>query len=101
MSDRVHLLIDEGDKARYQEVAAREGKSLSVWLREAAEQRYRAAVGERALRSREELDAFFAECDAREMGREPDWDVHKRVIEESITGVPSRLHESEPQKRKI
>jgi hypothetical protein len=90
MSERVHLVIDGADKARYQEVAAREGKSLSVWLREAAEQRYLAAQGTRALATPAHLDAFFAECDARETGTEPDWSVHKKVIEESMShGLPA------------
>ena len=84
MSDRVHVLIDEADKERYREIAAREGKSLSVWLREAAEEKYRAAAGARVLTSRGDLESFFDRCDATEVGREPDWAVHRRVIEESI-----------------
>ncbi len=99
VSDRVHLLIDEGDKARYRDVATREGKSLSVWLREAAEQRYRATVGERALSSRADLEAFFAECGARERGTEPDWSLHKRVIEESL-GDSLGTGARQPSKRK-
>lgn len=42
------------------------------------------------FQSREDLQRFFAECDAREgPGVEPDWEVHKRAIEESRTrGLP-------------
>ena len=42
------------------------------------------------FQSREDLQRFFAECDAREgPGAEPDWEVHKRAIEESRTrGLP-------------
>jgi len=35
------------------------------------------------LSSVEELRAFFEACDAREQGSEPDWDQHRKVIEES------------------
>ena len=49
-------------------------------------------VPDRAQRfqSREDLQRFFAECDAREgLGVEPDWEVHKRAIEESrMKGLP-------------
>ncbi|MYD92708.1 MAG: hypothetical protein F4Y02_03235 [Chloroflexi bacterium] len=49
-------------------------------------------VPDRAQRcqSREDLQRFFAECDAREgPGVEPDWEVPKRAIEESRTrGLP-------------
>ena len=101
MSERVHLVIDGVDKARYQELAAREGKSLSVWLREAAEQRYRAAQGTRALTTPADLDAFFAECDARETGTEPDWSVHKKVIEESMShGLPATAGPARKRRRR-
>jgi hypothetical protein len=52
--------------------------------REAAEETYRAAAGARVLTSRGDLESFFDRCDATEVGREPDWAVHRRVIEESI-----------------
>jgi len=35
------------------------------------------------LDSAARLNSFFAECDAREAGREPDWDEHRRVIDGS------------------
>jgi hypothetical protein len=34
--------------------------------------------------SLEELKAFFAASDAREQGREPDWEDHLKVIEASM-----------------
>lgn len=42
------------------------------------------------FQSREDLQRFFAECDARESpGVEPDWEEHKRAIEESrMQGLP-------------
>lgn len=44
----------------------------------------------RKFESVEDLKRFFEECDARQgPGVEPDWEEHKRVIEESITrGLP-------------
>ena len=34
----------------------------------------------RGFQSVEGLDAFFASCDERELGREPDWEQHLEVI---------------------
>lgn len=82
---RIHIVLPESDKARYAAQAAREGKSLGAWLREAAEGRLREAQGARRLDTLEELDAFFAECDAREVCREPDWEEHLRLIRQSRT----------------
>jgi hypothetical protein len=77
---RIHILLPQSDKSRYAAQAAREGKSLGAWLREAAEEKLRQAGSGVRLDSLEELDAFFAECDARESAREPDWEEHLRVI---------------------
>jgi len=85
MTARIHVLLDEADKARYRRQAEREGKSLGAWLREAAEERLRAAEEQRSLRSRSDLAAFFAECDARETAVEPDWDDQKALIFRSKT----------------
>jgi hypothetical protein len=83
MASRIHILLDEAEKARYRRQAQREGKSLGAWLREAAEDRLRAAAGHRDLRSRSGLEQFFAECDQHEVGTEPDWLEHRRLIERS------------------
>lgn len=83
MSTRIHIPIDEADKARYRRQAAREGKSLAAWLREAAEDRLRAATEEVDLRSVRDLEGFFQACDEREEGPEPDWAEHERVIQRS------------------
>lgn len=84
---RIHFLVDGEDKLRYEAQAAREGMSLGAWLREAAEERYRAARDAEPFASAEELDEFFAECDAetRLTGptREPDWTEHRRVLDAS------------------
>lgn len=83
MSERIHIVLDPDDKARYRAQAEREGKSLAAWLREAAEDRLRAARKARSLRSREALAAFFDACDEREIDREPDWTEHRDAIQRS------------------
>ena len=83
MTSRIHVLLDDAEKARYRAQAAREGKSLGAWLRAAAEDRLRAAEGRRDLRTRSGLEQFFTECDRRESGREPDWEDHRLAIERS------------------
>ncbi len=82
---RIHIVLPGPDKARYAAQAAREGKSLGAWLREAAEERLRQTRNETRLETLEELNAFFAACDARETGREPDWEEHLRVMTRSRT----------------
>ena len=84
MTTRIHIPIDEADKVRYRRQAEREGLSLAAWLREAAEARLAAAEEAPRLDSREELERFFAACDAREVEEEPDWEEHRKVIESSM-----------------
>jgi hypothetical protein len=81
---RIHIPIDKAEHERFRRQAEREGKSLAAWLRDAARQRLAAAEGRPRMDSLEELKAFFAACAARETGREPDWDEHQRVIEQSV-----------------
>jgi hypothetical protein len=86
MAERIHIVLSRSEKERYRQMAAREGKTLSEWLRAAADERAaKAAPGK--LDSDEALRAFFAECDAREAGRgpEPDWEEHKKNIERSMS----------------
>jgi hypothetical protein len=87
---RIHFLVDGEDKLRYEGQAAREGMSLGAWLREAAEERYRASQATQLFSSVDELDTFFAECDSgSEHGgpsREPDWAEHQRVLDSSRRG---------------
>lgn len=82
MSSRVQLVMDEVEREEFRRAAAREGLSLSDWLRRAARARLEAGRPP-VLSSVEELRAFFRACDAREQGSEPDWDQHRKVIEES------------------
>ena len=80
---RIHIVLPERDKVRYASQAAREGKSLGAWLREAAEAKLEDAEQQGRLDTPEALDRFFAECDAREAAAEPDWEEHLRVMARS------------------
>ena len=82
MSSRVQVVMDEMEREAFRRAAAREGLSLSDWLRRAARDRLTAAAP-RKLATVDELREFFGECDRREAGREPDWEEHRKVIEES------------------
>lgn len=83
MADRIHVVLDPAEKERFRAAAEREGKTLSAWLRDVAQDRLRARSG-RGLDTADELGAFFRHCDEREVGREPDWESHRRVIERSV-----------------
>ncbi len=86
---RIQVPIDESERERFRQQAEREGKSLAAWLRQAGREKLVAAERARPLDTLEELQAFFAECDGRESGSEPDWEEHRRVIETSIRSGPS------------
>lgn len=86
VTDRIHLVVEEADKERYRREAEREGVSLSEWLRDAARRKLAEADARAELDTLEKLRDFFAACDRRERGREPDWQEHRRVIEESLGG---------------
>jgi hypothetical protein len=82
MSTRVQVLLDELDREAFRRRAEAEGLSLSAWLRQAGRDRL-AARPQPKLATRKDLRAFFAACDAREKGREPEWREHLGVIERS------------------
>ena len=86
MSDveRIHIVLSQAEKERFRTRAAREGKSLSAWIRDAAREKLLAEEARSRLNSRMRLKEFFQECDAREFGAEPDWVDHRKVIEGSI-----------------
>jgi hypothetical protein len=84
MKERIHLILDTDEKERFKRVAAKEQKTLSSWLRDAAREKADAVEGRARLETREALEAFFQRCDERESGQEPDWEEHRRVIERSI-----------------
>jgi hypothetical protein len=83
MSTRIQVVLDEKEREQFRREAASEGISLSAWMREAARERAASAGTRPRHLDAEGLRAFFAECDARETGSEPDWEQHLRVIEHS------------------
>lgn len=84
MPERIHLVLSAAEKERYRLAAARVGVSLSEWLRQAAEERAAAEAEAVALETIDQLRAFFAACDARETGTEPDWEVQRELLEASM-----------------
>jgi hypothetical protein len=80
---RVQVLVDETEREAFRQVAEREGKSLSGWLRESAKERLEASKAANRITSVADLKKFFKACDLREKGREPDWQEHLRAMEES------------------
>ncbi len=86
MTVRVQVLLTAEEREAFRAVAKKEGLSLSAWLRRAGQDRARDAAAGKRLRTAADLRAFFAECDARERSREPDWAEAKRVIEDGRLG---------------
>jgi hypothetical protein len=86
---RVQVILDEAEKEAFRHVAREEGMSLSAWLRRAGRERLSARRGRPRIRTVKDLRAFFAACDRRERGREPDWEEHLAVIERSIRASAS------------
>jgi len=89
MSARIQLVLDAAEKERFRARAREEGKTLSQWLRDVARQALLRGEGSAEIRTVEELQAFFRQCDDREVGTEPDWEAHRRQIDESRShGLP-------------
>ncbi len=82
MATRVQVVLGQEERERFRRQAELEGKSLSSWLREAGRERLDTRRARR-IASAADLNAFFRKCDARERGREPDWEEHQAVIERS------------------
>ena len=81
---RVQLVMPDEDRDRFVHQARSEGMTLSAWLRTAARQRLEEQQKSHPFESPADLDGFFRACDALEgPGREPDWEEHLAVIEES------------------
>ena len=84
---RIQLVLSDGDRERYIYHAKREEKSLSAWLREAAQEKIdkNTKDDQRPFASAEEVRAFFRECDAMNEGYGPelDWEEYKKIIEDS------------------
>lgn len=87
---RVQLIIPDEDRYRYVRQAKRDGLTLSAWLRAAAREKLKAEEESDRFKSVEDLRRFFAECDAKQGPEvEPDWEEHKRAIQESrLRGLP-------------
>ena len=81
--ERIQVLLDPLERERFRRLAQARGLSLSAWLREAALKQSSLETRQSKMRSVEALRAFFAECDARETGIEPDWTEHLAVIDAS------------------
>lgn len=83
MSVRVQVILDEAERDEMKRLARKEGVSLSAWLRAAGRMRVEALQESGRFQSLAELEEFFAACDKRESGREPDWEEQVRVIDRS------------------
>ena len=78
---RVQLIIPDDDRILFGDQAHREGLSLSAWIRIAAHERLDRQSKAGRFTSRDEMRAFFAECDALAGPEaEPDWEQHLAVI---------------------
>jgi hypothetical protein len=87
---RVQVLIEETEREAFRQVAEQEGKSLSGWLRESALERLEATRTAARITTAADLRRFFKACDLLEKGREPDWEEHLKVMEESRATGRSR-----------
>jgi hypothetical protein len=82
MSQRIHVVLDDRERAAFQARAEAEGRSLSEWLRLAARDRLE-QVRPARISTLDDLTSFFGACDLRETGREPEWAEHLAVAERS------------------
>lgn len=82
---RIQVLVDEKERETFRQLAAREGLSLSGWLRQLATHHAEHDSSQKRIGNLSELEQFFRACDLREKGkgREPDWDEHLVVMEHS------------------
>lgn len=81
--ERIQVLLDSLERERFKRLAQTRGLSLSAWMREAALKQASVESRQSKIRSVEALRAFFAECDSRETGLEPDWPEHVAVLDTS------------------
>lgn len=88
MSVKIQVVLSQDQRDQLRRQAALEGLSLSTWLKRAGLQCLERAQTAPKLDSAEALAVFFDQCDAREQGREPDWDEYLAVISRSrVTGL--------------
>jgi hypothetical protein len=82
MARRIHVVLDDRERASFKARAVAEGMSLSEWLRIAGRERLERGRPTR-ITTVDDLSRFFDACDVREQGREPDWVEHLRVAARS------------------
>ena len=81
---RVQFVVPDEERDLFVRQARKEGMTLSAWLRTAAYQRLAEQQRSQPFESPADLEEFFRLCDALEgPRREPDWEEHLGVIEES------------------
>ncbi len=85
MSIRVQVILDDEEATRFRSQAKRESRSLSAWLREAGRKMLEENQNRNSLTDPQSLRSFFEECNAREKGKEPDWEEQKELILEGFT----------------
>ena len=90
---RIHVVLDADEREAFRAAAAREGLSLSEWIRESARDRLRASR-RRHLRTADDVLRLFAEVDASRgpadghPPQEEDWAATKRRIAGSRSPAP-------------
>ena len=102
----VQLAISDDERARVERQAEQDGVTVEAWLTAAARQRLHQKEGghdgvklrdtlsdryrKEPFKSKEELEEFWRQCAARQgPEREPDWEEHLKVINESRSkGLP-------------
>ena len=81
---RVQFTVPDEERDRFVRQARKEGKTLSAWLLTAAQQHLEEQQESHPFESPDDLEEFFRACDALNgPGREPGWEQHLDVIEES------------------
>jgi len=83
MSLRLQVTLDASEQESVRREAERLGMSVSARMREAAGERLRARAETAGIETTEPLESFFAACDEREEGVEPDWEEQLTVIDSS------------------
>jgi hypothetical protein len=82
MATRVQVILDEEEMTGFRARARRESKSLSAWLRDAGRKALQEAEEKGGLKNSAALRKFFRESNKLEKGKEPEWEDHKRMIQD-------------------
>ena len=82
-AERIQVILRPEEKVRLQRQAELEGVSLSAWLRQVALERLAEAANKTRFSNTSELRAFSDRCSERELGTEPDWEIHRAVMDQS------------------